>query len=56
MNVKPSLKDIDLVLLKAYEGIDAGESKVPGESYEQGLADGIEWLLGHNDDEPLEEH
>lgn len=56
MIVKRSAKDIDLVLLKAYEGIDSGESKIPGESYEQGLADGIEWLLGHNDDEPLEEY
>ncbi len=52
MNIKPTEQQIDATLNKASEGIDKG-SKWPGQSYEEGVKDAIEWLLGYTDSDPM---
>lgn len=46
---------IDDVLNKCDEQEDEGGSKWPGMTYEQGVAAGIRWALGHIDDNPMED-
>lgn len=44
--------EIDEVLNVAYDHNDRGIVRYPGMSYEQGVADGIEWACGLGDGEP----
>jgi len=54
MFVKRSQEEIDDVLNKAADGMDMG-SKWPGMSYEEGVHNAINWLLGYHDENPMEE-
>lgn len=47
--------EIDDVLNKAAEQEEQGGSKWPGMSYEQGVTAGILWILGHIDDNPMDD-
>lgn len=46
--------DIDDVLNRAQEAVDGGKSAHPGISYEDGILAGIQWVLGHTEDHPLD--
>lgn len=46
--------EINRVLDKAMKAFDEG-TNYPGMSYEQGIMDAIQWIVGETDDEPLEE-
>jgi hypothetical protein len=48
-------EEIDDVLNIAVEQADKGGSAYPGMTFEQGVSEGIRWLVGHNDDAPLGE-
>jgi hypothetical protein len=52
--IKPTQKQIDSLLEECSESEDAGSTKYPGMTYEQGLKHGIEWLL-EGGDSPLSE-
>jgi hypothetical protein len=47
-------EDIDDVLTRAQEAVDGGKSAHPGISYEDGILAGIQWVLGHTEDHPLD--
>lgn len=49
-----SQPEIDDQLNKISESTDAGSSKYPGMTYEEGLRDMYDWLVGHTDDKPME--
>lgn len=46
--------EISRVLNKAMQAFDEG-TNYPGMSYEQGIMDAIQWIVGETGDEPLEE-
>jgi len=46
--------EIDKQLNLAVEGIDEG-SKYPGMSYEEGIQNMYDWLIGQIDDAPMDE-
>lgn len=46
--------EINRVLDKAMQAFDEG-TNYPGMSYEQGIMDAIQWIVGETDDEPLKE-
>jgi len=46
---------INRVLNKCAAAIEAGRTAYRGMIYEQGIEDGIQWLVGNREDEPLEE-
>ena len=52
--IKPSEKEINDQLNLADEAFDGG-TKVPGMSYEEGVAAGIRWVCGLTNDKPIEE-
>lgn len=52
--VKPPEDQIDDVLNRAVEVVDQGGSQFPGMSYEEGVLNGISWVLGHNNDNPMD--
>lgn len=52
MHIKPSEAEINEVLNQVGEKIDEGGSRFPGMSFEQGVQDGIRWVLGETDDNP----
>ena len=47
-------KQIDDVKGKALAAVEAGESSVPGMSYEEGVLAALDWLDGTTDDDPME--
>lgn len=49
--VKRSDEEIDAVLNIAFEHEDEGKQSYPGMSFEQGVSQGIQWVLGQGDDE-----
>lgn len=53
---KRSQSQIDEVVNDAYENIDAGGSRWPGMSYEQGVAAALEWVTGASEEPPFEEN
>lgn len=53
--VKRRDREIDRVLEKAEEAEAEGRTAWPGMTYEQGVAEGIRWMLGLTNDHPLEE-
>lgn len=53
--VKPPDDQIDDVLNATVEQIDEGGSKFPGMSYEDGVQNGIMWVLGQNTSNPMDD-
>ena len=51
--VKRSDEEIDEQLNIAMEQFDKGGSKFPGMTYEQGVAEALQWVLGDSDDQPI---
>jgi hypothetical protein len=47
--------EVDEVLNKAAEAVDEGTSQWPGMSYEQGVQAALDWILGHTDENPMED-
>lgn len=47
--------EIDAQAEKAWAQVREGGSRWPGMTYEQGVANAIEWLTGDNDDPPMED-
>lgn len=52
--VKRTNEEINNVLNSANAWEEKGGSGVPGMSYEQGVKMGIDWILGDNNDPPIE--
>lgn len=48
-----SVEEIDEVLNAAATNIDAGERQWPGMSYDHGVQDALEWVLGRSDANPM---
>lgn len=51
--VKPSDDLIDKLLNICADSGDSGKSIYPAMSYEQGVRDTVEWMLGETDDPPI---
>lgn len=47
--------EVDEVLNKAQEAEDEGVANWPGQTYEQGVAAALMWVLGHTNDNPMED-
>lgn len=47
-------QEVDDVLDKATKQGEAGCTRWPGMSYEQGVEAAIRWLIGHDEDNPLD--
>lgn len=54
MKVMRTDREVGVVIDKTWEREELGSS-VPGMTYEQGVRAGIEWLLGHVDDNPMDD-
>ena len=54
MEIKKTEEEIDDLLNQCSENEDKGEQKYLGMTYEQGIKQGIEWVLGYTTDYPLE--
>lgn len=52
--IKRTEKEIEDQLNEAGAIIAEGGSKVPGMSYEEGVDATIRWILGHEEDPPIE--
>jgi hypothetical protein len=52
MKIKPSEDEIYEVLNQVAEQIDKGGSRFRGMSFEQGVQDGINWVLGETEENP----
>lgn len=50
-----SEEEIDAVLNKCAEQIDAGGSAWPGMTYEQGVDAALRWVNGDTDENPMED-
>jgi hypothetical protein len=55
MEVKQSETEINQVLNKCSEAQETGETIAHGQSYEDGVKAGIEWILGWIRTNPMEE-
>jgi hypothetical protein len=53
--VQRSDDEINEVLNKADDVLETGRSRYPGMTYEEGVANAIRWLLGHHEDNPIED-
>lgn len=51
--IKRTAEEIDRVMNWAAEGVDEG-SHYPGMSYEDGIRNAIEWIVGDQEDAPDE--
>lgn len=56
MQIKITEKQIDDVVNDAYENIEEGTSRWPGMTYEQGVANALQWVTGDSEDRPFEEN
>jgi hypothetical protein len=54
-DVERSDEEVNAVLNTCAEAEESGRSKYPGMTYEQGVANGIRWLLGEIDEHPIDE-
>lgn len=54
MNVARSQDEVDEQLNRADDALDSG-SRYPGMTYEEGVANGIRWLLGQDESPPMED-
>jgi hypothetical protein len=52
-SIKRKDEEIDAVLNAASEAEDEGRTRLPGMSYEQGVAAGTNWVLGLVNDHPM---
>lgn len=50
-----SNEEMEAVRDKASDQIEEYGTKWPGMSYEQGVADALEWAMGWNDTDPMDE-
>jgi hypothetical protein len=48
-------EEIDGVLNAAADAADSGTSRWPGQTYEDGVAAGIQWITGSADDNPMDD-
>ena len=48
-------EEIDEQLNQALEQEEAGGSRWPGMTYEQGVRAALDWVTGHNDTPPMED-
>lgn len=55
MPLDRSEEEIDEQLNRAAEAADAGQSKWPGMTYEQGVDNALRWVTGQTDDLPMED-
>lgn len=51
--IKRSDEEIDAVLNKVADQTDQGGTKYFGMSYEQGVAEGINWITGNQEENPM---
>jgi len=49
-------EQIDDVVNDAYENIEEGTTRWPGMTYEQGVADALQWVNGDREESPFEEN
>ena len=54
MQIKRTQQEVDKLLDACHDQENKGGSKFRGMSYEQGIATGIEWLLGDVEENPLD--
>lgn len=47
---------VDDTIDDAHQNIDQGTSRWPGMTYEQGVADALNWVMGNRDESPFEEN
>ena len=53
---KITTEQIDDVVNDAYENIEDGTTRWSGMTYEQGVADALQWITGDREDSPFEEN
>lgn len=53
--ITPPKSEIDDAFNAAQEQVDAGGTKVPGMSYEDGVVATILWLTGQSDENPMDD-
>ena len=51
----PSIEAVDEELNKANASIEAGTTRWPGMTYEQGVDAALRWACGHTDERPMED-
>lgn len=56
MDFEVSETEVDELLNAVTEHIDAGTSKFRGMTYEQGIRDAIEWIIGRSDSNLVEDY
>lgn len=52
--MKRTEEEINELLNKCSEAEEEGASRYPGMTYEEGIHAAIDWMLGYNDDNPLD--
>jgi hypothetical protein len=52
---RPTQDQIDDVINKVYDHLDAGTSAFPGMSYEEGVRAAIDWMTGDTLENPMED-
>jgi hypothetical protein len=55
MQIERTDDEINDVLNKCSEQSDAGGSKWPGQTYEDGVAAALRWVTGDDDNNPMED-
>jgi hypothetical protein len=53
--IKRTEDEIDTVLNDAADSIEAGRSKFPGMTYEEGVQAALRWAIGQDDSNPMSE-
>lgn len=53
--VNRTLHEIDEVTEAASENINQGRSKFPGMTYEEGVRNALDWIVGDLDESPMED-
>lgn len=48
-------EEVNEVIDKASEQESKGRSRWPGMTYEQGVRNALDWILGNSDDNPMED-
>ncbi|UVG34318.1 hypothetical protein SEA_GRASSBOY_61 [Microbacterium phage Grassboy] len=55
-NTKVTDQEVEDVINDAHDNIDQGTSRWPSMTYEQGVADALNWVIGERDEHPFEEN
>jgi len=53
-SIIPRDNEIDDVLAKCFDEIEAGSTQYPGMTYEEGIIAGLDWIFGMSDLNPIE--